>query len=155
MRNQFWKTIIGLGAFLLVASLATQGLAQGRYRGRRYTKSDVERIIKRVEDHSDTFTKQIDKSLDRSYLDGSKAEDRINDQVKDLEKALDELRKEFDKRDDWLDVRENVVKVVNEAEDVNRIMRNRAFPPKIEAEWIGLRSDINRLAGIYNVRLLR
>jgi hypothetical protein len=149
------RSIIGLGIFTLVFSLAAVANAQGRHRGHRYSKSDVERIIKRVETRSDSFRKHVDDSLDNGVLDGTRAEDRINDQIKDLEKALDELRNEFDRHDDWLDVRENVVKVINQADEVNAIFRNRSLRAKVEAEWLALKSDINRLAGIYNVRRLK
>lgn len=149
------RTIIGLGVFTLVFSLAAPSFAQGRYRGRHYSKAEVDRIIKRVETRSDSFRKHVDESLDNGVLDGTRAEDRINDQIKDLEKALDELRGEFDRRDNWLDVREDVVKVVNQADEVNAIFRSRSLRAKVEAEWLALKSDINRLAGIYNVRRLK
>lgn len=155
MSNIVRRSIIGLGVFTLVFSLVAPSFAQGRYRGRRYSKSDVERIIKRVEDRSDSFRKHVDDSLDNGRLDGTRAEDRINEQIKDLEKAIDELRNEFDRRDDWLDVREDVVKVINQADEVNAIFRNRSLRSKVEAEWLALKSDINRLAGIYNVRRLK
>jgi hypothetical protein len=140
--------------FMLMA-LSVSALAQGRHRGRFYTKADVDRIIKRVEERSDIFKKSVDESLDNGRLDGTEAEDRINDQIKDLESALDELRDEFDKRDKWLEVRENVVKVINEADEVNLIFRRRTLARRVEAEWITLRVDLNKLAGIYNVRLLK
>jgi hypothetical protein len=155
MRRLFVGAIIGFGVFTLVLAIAAPATAQGRYRGRHYSKAEVERIIKRVEDRSDTFKKHVDESLDRGVLDGTRAEDRINDQIKDFEKALDELRGEFDRRDNWLEVRENVVKVINEADDVNAIFRARSLRARVEAEWVALRSDINRLAGVYNVRRLK
>ncbi|MEW6213275.1 MAG: hypothetical protein AB1631_33570 [Acidobacteriota bacterium] len=155
MRNRFGKKLFSLTVVCLLLALSVTALAQGRYRGRRYTKADVDRIIKRVETHSDTFTKSVDRSLDNGRLDGTEAEDRINEQVEDLEKALDELRSEFDKRDQWLEVRENVVKVVDEAEDVNAIFHRRRLNRVIENQWVALRAEINKLAGIYNVRLLK
>ena len=155
MRKLFPKTIIGFGILTLVLTMAAPGFAQGRYRGRNYSKAEVERIIKRVEDRSDSFKKHVDESLDRGVLDGTRAEDRINDKIKDLEKAIDELRNEFDRRDNWLDVRENVVKVINKADDVNATFRSRSLRSRVETEWLALKADINRLAGIYNVRRLK
>ncbi|HEY7543779.1 MAG TPA: hypothetical protein VID27_02800 [Blastocatellia bacterium] len=155
MRNLFGKKLFSLMIVCSLLALSITAMAQGRYRGRRYTKADVDRIIKRVETHSDTFTKAVDRSLDNGRLDGTEAEDRINEQVKDLEKALDELRGEFDKRDAWIEVRENVVKVIDEAQDVNAIFHRRHLKPLIEGEWFALRAEINKLAGIYNVRLLK
>jgi len=128
---------------------------QGRYRGRIYTKGDVERIIKRVEDRSDSFRKIVDRSLDRSALDGTRREDNINEQVKQFEKALDELRSEFSRQDRWLETRHHVEKVLSEAGDVNAIVRRHFLRPVIEREWALLRADINRLAGVYDLRLLK
>lgn len=155
MSNMIRRSIIGLGVFTLIFSLAAPSFAQGRYRGRRYSKAEVERMIKRVEERSDSFRKHVDESLDNGRLDGTRTEDRINEQVKELENAIDELRSEFDRRDDWLEVRENVVKVINQADDVNAIFRRRSLRAKVKAEWLLLKSDINRLAGIYNVRRLK
>jgi gas vesicle protein len=154
-RKLFVGAALGLAVYSLALALAQPALGQGRFKGRYFTKSDVERIIKRVEDRSDSFKKHVDRSLDRGRLDGTDAEDRINDQVKDFEKALDELRKEFDKQDRWIEVRSNVEKVIDEAEDVNAVFRRRNLAAGIESEWALLRADINKLAGVYDVRRLK
>jgi hypothetical protein len=142
-------------AGLLLLSLASTGTAQGRHRGKYYNKVDVDRIIKRVEDRSDSFKRLVDRSLDRSRLDGSRREDRINEQVSDLENALDELRREFDRKDKYFETRSEVEKVLREADDVGAIMRRVRFNNDIHREWGLLRSDLNKLAGVYNLRLLR
>jgi len=123
--------------------------------GRVYTKGDVERIIKRVEDRSDSFRKIVDRSLDRSALDGTRREDNINEQVKQFEKTLDDLRSEFNRHDRWLETRHQVERVMREAEDVNAIVRRHVLRPVIEREWALLRADINRLAGVYDLRTLK
>lgn len=129
--------------------------AQGRHRGKFYSKADVDRIIKRVEERSDAFRKAVDNHLDRSRLDDTRAEDNINRQVKQLEEALDELRSEFDRRDSWQETRSNVQKVMRQSDEINATMRRRSFGPAIENEWRLLRADLNRLAGIYNLPQLR
>ena len=144
-----------ISCLLLIMSGPVTASGQGRYRGRIYTKGDVERIIKRVEDRSDSFRKIVDKSLDRSALDGTRREDNINEQVKQFEKALDELRSEFSRQDRWLETRHHVERVMSEAEDVNAIVRRHFLRPVIEKEWALLRADINRLAGVYCLRTLK
>jgi hypothetical protein len=129
--------------------------AQGRYRGRTYTKADVDRIIRRVEDSSDALRKAVDNNLDRSRLDGTRTEDRINEQLKQLENALDELRSEFDRRDTWRETRREVEKVMRQSDEVNAIFRARRFHASVETQWRVVRADLNRLAGIYNLPLLR
>lgn len=143
------------GLFVLALMLTAPGLAQGRYRGRVYSKADVDRIIKRVEDRSDAFQKMVDRNLDRSRLNGSKREDNINDQVKDLEKALDDLRREFDRKDSFRETRREVERVMSEADEVNGLMKRLRFDASVEREWQLVKADLNKLAGVYELRLLR
>jgi Skp family chaperone for outer membrane proteins len=141
---------------LAVSSLLTvSALAQGTARGRYYSKGEVEKIIKRVEDRSDAFQKMVDRNLDRSYLDGTRKEDNINEQVKQLEKALDHLRSDFDRRDSWRETHNEVRAVLSQADEVGRIMKNNRFNPKVERSWVALRTDLNTLAGVYDLPRLR
>ncbi|HEU4391442.1 MAG TPA: hypothetical protein VFV34_26820 [Blastocatellia bacterium] len=154
-RSRLFSLGVVTTSLCLLAITAVSAQAQGRYRGERYTKADVDRIIKRVEDRSDSFKKLVDRSLDHGRLDGTDAEDRINEQVKDLEKALDELRHEFDRTDTWRETRRHVEKVLREAEEVNYIFNHRNLRPDVERQWGLLRADINKLAGIYDLPHLR
>jgi hypothetical protein len=149
---------LALGTFGLLFSLGSlaQIGAQGNYKGEHYTKADVERIIKRVEERSDEFRKVVDRSLDKSAINGTNREDDINQQVKELENAIDKLRKDFDRAQTWQESRSQVEKVMNEADEVNAIIRRgrwrRGSP--VKSEWALVRSDLNKLAGVYNLRLL-
>lgn len=146
-------TIFTLLAIVGLSLIPAQ--AQGRYRGRTYSKTDVNRIIVRVEERSDAFRKAVDNNLDRSRLDGTRREDRINNQVAQLENALDELRREFDRRDTFREVRREVERVLRQSDEINALMRNSRFSPHVEQQWRLLRADLNRLAGIYELPLLR
>jgi hypothetical protein len=151
MRKGFTNLMLVLSVFSLMLLHAAPGAAQGRYRGRAYTKSDVDRIIKRVEERADAFVKLFDNALDRSALDGTEAEDRLNDRAKDLEKELDELRDDFDRTDTWRETRGRVEDVMREAVAINSVMNRRRLNQRVETNWRLLRSDLNRLAGIYNL----
>ena len=141
-----------VGGFSFMTSVA----AQGTHKGSFYTKADVERIIKRVEERSDAFRKVVDRSLDRSTLNGTNREDNINEQIKELENAIDTLRRDFDRAQTWQESRSQVQRALNEADEVNAIVRRgrwrRGGP--VKAEWALVRADLNKLAGIYNLRLL-
>jgi flagellar motility protein MotE (MotC chaperone) len=139
-------------AFLLVPAIA--GAQPRAARGRLYTKADVDRIIKRVEDRSDKFKKEFDKALDRSRLNNSRREDQLNDYAKDLEKATDELRREFDRRDAWAENKAEVRRCVEVATKINVAMRNRRLGPKVESTWSALRYELNTLADVYNLPLV-
>jgi hypothetical protein len=141
---------LSVAALLALASAAPAG-AQGSARGRRYTKGDVDRLIKGAENYSDRFKDYVDKRLDKSYLDGSRAEDRLNDQVSDLEKALDDLRGDFDRKDSWWETRSEVQDVTREAHDIFLLINRRRFPRQIQSAWAPLRRAINTLADVYEL----
>ena len=80
-------------ALMLLAGFANLALAQRPY---RLSEGDLRGLMSRLERDSDQFRQSIDHSLDRSRLDGSRAEDRINDFVKAFEQATDRLKDRFD-----------------------------------------------------------
>ena len=120
-------------------------------RGRAYSKQQIEEIIKKIEEGTDAFTKRFDETLDDSRLNGSRAEDNYTDRARALEHAADELRREFDFNDPGGENRENAIKVLTAASVVDRIMKSRNYGNQTEAAWLGLRADINSLAGIYQI----
>lgn len=147
------KIAIVTATFALGMMSLMSAQAQGTHRGKYYTKADVERVIKRVEDSSDEFRKVMDRTLDRSTLDGTNREDNINQQVKELENAIDKLRSDFDRAQKWEETREQVQRTLNEADEVNAIVRRgrwrRGGP--VKSAWVMVRADLNRLAGVYNL----
>ncbi|HEX5107466.1 MAG TPA: hypothetical protein VFV95_03435 [Vicinamibacterales bacterium] len=147
-------TMIGLLSYPS-ATVEAQGRSYGDRYVRTYSKADVDRVIRRAEDRSDIFRRTVDDQLDRSRLNGSRTEDRINEQVKQLENALDDLRSEFNRRSSWMDTRVDVERVMRQSNEVNSIVRRTRFGTKVEREWEILRSDLNTLAGVYNLRPIR
>jgi hypothetical protein len=150
--SRFAATVAAAFALVLISSIAH---AQPRAaRDRIYTKSDVDRIIKRVEDSTDKFKKEFDKALDRSRLNNSNREDQLNEYAKDLEHATDDLREHFDRADKWIDNKEQVRTCLSLASKINVAMRNRRLGPKVESRWASVRYDLNTLAGVYNLPLV-
>ena len=154
MKTNFLKAFIGLGAILLVLGLADTGNAQRtrrESRGRAMTKAQVKAIINRVEDRVDNFTKNFDKSLDRSKLNGTSREDWLNNRARDLESATDELSREFDRRDAWIENKEEVRRCLNIASDIDRNMKNYRYGSATENNWSRVRYELNTLADVYNL----
>ena len=120
-------------------------------RGRAFSEQQVKDLLKKIEEGTDAFTKRFDETLDDSRLNGSRAEDNYTDRARDLEHAADELRREYDYKDPGGENRENAIKVMRAATVVDRIMKSRNFGNQTEAAWLGLRADINSLAGIYQI----
>jgi len=153
MRKYFVNMFVGLAAVLMVLTFASESNAQRRResRGKMRTKAEVKRVISRVEDRVDNFVKNYDKALDRSRLDGSSREDWLMKRARDLESATDELSREFDRRDAWIENKDEVRKCLNIASDIDKNMKNYRFGAAAEKNWANVRYELNTLADIYNL----
>jgi hypothetical protein len=149
MRKILTSAIFTLAALFSVLVLADNADAQ--YRRASYTKRDVDRIINRVEQRVDVFVRQFDASLDRSRLDGSRREDVLNSRARALESATDELRRDFDRRDRWIENRDEVQRCLNIASDIQVAMRNRRLGRATENNWRNVQYELNTLARVYNL----
>ncbi|MBA2621079.1 MAG: hypothetical protein H0U87_07755 [Acidobacteria bacterium] len=152
MRNKLLKTFAAFAAMFIVLAFAQTSSAQTRrYNRVQVSKQQVEQLLERIEERSDHFSNALNKSLDRSRLDGSRAEDNITARARNLENATDELRREFDHRDSHMENSTEVRKVINAARNVNRIMIRRNFSQRAEQSWVRLRSEINTLGRLYRL----
>jgi hypothetical protein len=153
MRKYFVNLFVGLAAVLIVLSFADVSNAQRRResRGKMRSKAEVKAVVNRVEDRVDNFVKNYDKSLDRSRLDGSSREDWLMKRARDLESATDELAREFDRRDAWVENKDEVRRCLNIASDIDRNMRNYRYGSAAESNWARVRYELNTLADVYNL----
>jgi hypothetical protein len=126
MKSRLFNLFAGLAVLLVILAAADNTSAQRRResRGRGMTKAQVKAVINRVEDRVDNFVSNYDKSLDRSRLDGSSREDWLMKRARDLESATDELAREFDRRDAWVENKEEVRRSLNIASDIDSNMKN-------------------------------
>lgn len=130
-----------LAASLLVLICSTQYLQASR--------PDVVEIIKQLESDTDNFKSSLDKALDRSRLNGTRAEDEINGYVKHFEEATDRLRNRAEDRESAPGAAREVL---NRGRAINRFMTTHKLGPNAEGDWAKVRNDLNRLAGAYNLR---
>lgn len=153
MKRNILRLFTGAAAVLMVLIMADSANGQRRReaRGRGVNKAQVKAVINRVEDRVDNFVKNFDKSLDRSHLDGSSREDWLNKRARDLESATDELAREFNRRDAWIENRDEVRRCLNIAADIDRNMKNYRYGAGTEANWARVRFELNTLADVYNM----
>ena len=154
MKLNFLKSFTALAALLIVLGLADTSFAQRRARGRDYTKADVDRLVKNVEERSDVFVKQFDRALDHSRLDGTRREDKLDEKARSLESATDDLRREFDRRDSWIENKDEVRRCLDLAADINVVMQRRRLGGAAENNWANLRRELNTLAQVYNLPVI-
>ena len=108
-------------------------------------------VITRVEDRVDNFVKNYDRALDNSRLDGTQREDWLMKRARDLEGATDELSREFQRRDAWIENKDEVRRCLNIATDIHKNMRSRRYGAGTEANWNRVVYELNTLADIYNL----
>ena len=138
---------------LITLILPVISKAQGRYTD-KYSKRDVSSIITKLEQSSNDFTREFDRQLDNSSINGTNEEDRLNNIVRDYENSLDDLRREFDRNNSWWQSRNDVQDVMREARNVNQMMNNLSFARKLESRWKNMRKDLNKLADTFDLPLL-
>jgi hypothetical protein len=146
------------GLVVLLLVLTVMGIADAQRRGprgRAYTRAEVNDLIKAAEDRSDRFVRLFDRAMDKSALDGTHREDRMNERCKDLEKAMDKLRSEFDRKESYIETKPEMTEVLRIASDINGVMIHRKVRADVEAEWVALRRQLNILASVYYLPLLR
>jgi len=129
----------------------TTGGNVGGSNGSRLTKAQVDRLINNVETRVDRFVGQFNDSLDNSRLNNSRREDALNRRARDLETATDELRRDFDRRDLWIENKDEVRRCLNIASDINVAMKNRKLGAATENNWRAVRSELNALAKVYGL----
>jgi len=156
MKRNYLKIFVAVAAILMILTIADTGNAQRRInrreaRGVVVNKAQVKAIINRVEDRVDNFVKNYDKALDRSRLNGSSRENWLMNRARDLETATDELAREFDRRDAWIENKDETRRCLNIASDIDRNMRNYHFGPATEGNWDRVRFELNTLADVYNL----
>ena len=154
-KYSFRVIITGIALCMLAAfSLPAQAQRVNRYRARSYSKADVDRIIRRVENQSDRFVNSFDRALDNSRMDGTRREDNLNQRARDLESSLNSLRQEFDRRDRYQDTRSQVSQVLTIASGINGVVKRQRLKNNTERLWTQLRTELNALASVYNLRQL-
>ncbi|MGD9562631.1 MAG: hypothetical protein AB7F88_11050 [Pyrinomonadaceae bacterium] len=153
MNPKVIRILIGIMAVMVMSGMFDAASAQRRreVRGRAMNKAQVKAIVERVEDRVDNFVENYDKSLDKSRLDNSDREDWLNKRARDLEAATDELSREFDRRDAWIENREEVRRCLNIASDIDRNVKNRRYGGATEGNWAKVRFELNSLADAYNM----
>ncbi len=119
--------------------------------GNNLSKAQVDRLIKNLETRVDYFVSQFNDSLDHSRLNNTRRENQLNQRARDLEVATDELRREFSRRDRWIENQDEVRRCLNIASDIDVAMRNRRLGAATENNWRAVRSELNALAKVYNL----
>lgn len=144
MRNRMLKMFtLAIASFAFFANVSTH--AQITPSG---TNRQIRTLLTRIETNTDSFKDEIDSSLDRSTLNGTSAEDRYSEFIANFETATDALRAGFEAR---RDISDEVTEVLTRGRFLDRFVTRNQLSARAEAQWLTLRTDLDTLAGYYNV----
>jgi hypothetical protein len=150
MKKIITSSMIAVFAMFLLILSADVANAQPNW-ARRYNRAGVDGMIRRLENSTDDFMRQLDRALDRSRMDNTRREDNLMRNASALEAAADELRREYDRRDSWWENRDEVSRCLNAARNLNRQMRDRRLNNMTRNSWARVQRELNSLARVYNL----
>jgi hypothetical protein len=150
MKKLLTSSMIAIFAMFLIIMSADVANAQPNW-ARRYNRATVDGMVRRLEKSTDKFMSQLDRSLDRGRMDGTRREDNIMRHASALEAAADELRREYDRNDSWWENRDEVSRCVNAARRLNSMMRDRRLNNMTRNNWSRVQRELNALARVYNL----
>jgi cytochrome c556 len=136
--------------FVVIVALAIMGLpavvsAQHPY---RLNEKQVKSLLQRLESDSDRFRQSVDDALDKSPIDGSRAEDNINQLMQDFHQATDRLKDRFD---DNQAAAGSVEEVLQRSVAIDNFLWRHPMTPRVKNDWQQVRGDLNQLARAYHV----
>ena len=132
-----------LGLAMMVMTLT--GLAQYGTMSQRQVKD----LISDTHSMAARFEKDLDKALDKSIVDDTKAEERNNERADDLEDQLNQAKGNVDDPDDF---KEHLDSALQAAFDVEKLMGEHRFSEQLTNDWQMLRTNLNRLAGLVDLK---
>jgi DNA repair exonuclease SbcCD ATPase subunit len=137
-------------ALIAIVCLAGASQIHAQVVGQPYRLNDkeVERILTRIENQTKTFRKSLDRSLDRSRLNGTHREDDINGFMKAFEDQTKHLRDRFK---DHKSVAADVEAVLDRAASIDAFMVRQRLSGRAQEDWSALRGNLDELAQAYNV----
>lgn len=133
---------------LITAILSSVSFVQAQVRPYRVTDRQVQTLLTRIEQGTDTYKRSMETALDRSRLDGSDTEDMLMSYITEFENATDSLKQRFDSRQS---VSDDVQEVLSRAAFINAFMQRNRLNAVSQRNWTSVRTDLNTLATYYRV----
>lgn len=151
--------ILALCLPVLAAAQGTWGYPDNRrnrdddYYGRnnRYDDRYLRDSIHRLDRLSKDFERDLDRALDHSRVDGSRQEDRINAQGHDFRRAVGNLKSAFGNGRNLDRSRDEAQRVLQEAQQFNRIGRLGAVDNRVASDWSQIQQELRVISDAYGL----
>jgi hypothetical protein len=161
MKKHTLKFSIFAGALLALSmpvAVAAQGGGYPRDRypdnrnNGRYDDRGLRDSVQRLDRLAKDFERDMDRALDRSRVNGSSREDRINEEVHQFRRAAGDLKSRVGNGRDLNRSTDEARRVLDEAQQVNRVARPRWFDNRLASEWSGIEQELRFISDVYGLR---
>ena len=154
-----------LAAALLALSLPIAAAAQwggypqdrypdNRNNGRygRYDDRALKDSAQRLDRLAKDFERDMDRALDRSRVNGTSREDRINEEVHQFRRAAGDFKSRVGNGRDLNRSADQARRLLDEAQQVNRIARPRWFDGRLSSQWSSIEQELRFISDVYGFR---
>jgi len=121
---------------------------QGHALGAPVGDVDVKSLAQHIEDVADEFKGTLDKALDASKWNNTKQEDEVNQYVRDFRNATNDFQDHYNEGDR---AKNDAKEVLTRANKIDGWTKKYPLTPEVQAAWVVVRTDLDRLAKYYNV----
>ena len=123
---------------------------QGHALGSPVGEADIKNLLQHIEDMADKYKLTLDAALDNSPLNNTNAEDEINNVNADFRKATRHLE---DVRNDE-SAPQAAKEVLVKAKRIDGFLQKHSakLTPEVQSSWAAVRTDLERLARLYNLK---
>ena len=123
---------------------------QGHALGAPVGEADIKNLLQHIEDMADKYKLTLDAALDNSPLNNTSAEDEINGVNSEFRKATRHLE---DVRNDE-SAPQAAKEVLIKAKRIDGFLQkhNAKLTPEVQSSWGAVRTDLERLARLYNLK---
>jgi len=118
----------------------------GRY-DERFLKDSIQRLDRLAKD----FERDLNHALDNSRVNGSRNEDYLNAQARDFRRATSSLKSNFGHGRDLNRSRDEAGRVLQEAQQFDRLGRSRAIDNRVASDWSQIQRELRVISDAYGL----
>ena len=114
----------------------------------RVSDSAIQSLLSRIATKTDVFKNSVTRALNQSSMNNTETEDKIFGFITDFENGTNQLKQNFNARQT---ANANVQDVLSRAVLIDGFVRDNRLNPAAQRDWTSLKTDLDTLAGYYNV----
>ena len=124
---------------------------QGHAIGAPVGEADIKNLLQHIEDMADKYKLTLDAALDKSALNNTKSEDEINGINADFRASTRHLEDERNNPEGAAAAAKDVLVKAKRIDDFLR-KHNSKLTPEVQSSWVAVRTDLERLARLYELK---